>query len=249
LKPQCSRAQVKAQAQSEPGEVPLEPAAASARPHDEGPELGPADYDPDVHGSEELVSLPPWHDLSLDDLRSFRPDLPLASDASADCQRMSHLYRAAADAEAETEAVRKTYALIADALGMHFSPESRHEPFGPMLVLPGGRRSAFPSDFSICIDVLQGIAVNAANPALRARMADLCCLLDRKRSAMAFLAMTAYAELVECVDRGALTFPAPGDQGAPGRDACDHLRLALFIGLAPAGARPRIEATPLSWTV
>jgi hypothetical protein len=81
-------------------------------------------------------------------------------------------------------------------------------------------------------------------PVLRARLADLCWLLDRKRGQLAATAIAAYVEIVKEVDCGKLKFRFDKNDGALKFEARDLLRRALSIGRAvgsekdgPAAAR------------
>jgi len=61
-----------------------------------------------------------------------------------------------------------------------------------MLAMADGRRSAIPVDFRDGhIDLLADMAMRAANPVLRARLADVAWLLDRRRGKLGGIAITA----------------------------------------------------------
>jgi len=133
--------------------------------------------------------------------------------------------------------------------GMHFRPREVNDPFGAMLVLSGGGRSAIPADFrGPPLNVLSYMAERAKHPVLRARLADVCWLLGRKRSAIAALASEAYVEIVKMVDAGELNFRFDDDYDPLKHDARDLLRRALQIGRAigpdkpgPASAREMVS--------
>lgn len=187
----------------------------------------------DTTGQNEHTK-PSWSGLNLADLDGLDIEQPIAGSTSVNCRELSGIYRAASSGKRAPPAasVRRCFAFVADALGMHFKPEERYEPFGAMVALADGSRSAIPSDLASYIDVLASIAERASNPALKARMADLCWLLDRKRGALGWTAMAAYADVVKSVGRGDLTYGRAGNDGVLERDTCEHLRRALFIGLA-----------------
>ncbi len=90
--------------------------------------------------------------------------------------------------------------------GMHFKPADTNEPFGPMVVLAGGGRSAIAADFRGHADVLQAMARAATNVVLKARLCDLAWLLDRRQVALGIEALQTYIELVRQVEAGDLRF-------------------------------------------
>lgn len=187
----------------------------------------------DTTGQNEHTK-PSWSGLNLADLDGLDIEQPIAGSTSVNCRELSCLYRAASSGKdaRPTPSVQRCFAFVADALDMYFKPEERYEPFGAMVALADGSRSAIPSDLAPHIDVLANIAERASNPALKSRMADLCWLLDRKRGALGWTAMAAYADVVKSLGRGDLTYGRAGNDGVLERDTCEHLRRALFIGLA-----------------
>ena len=178
---------------------------------------------------------PSWLRASLGDLSDLDFEAPIAGSHSADAAELGELYRAAAgdvhaDGAPETPALR-VFAMLSAVLGMHFKPEQPNEPFGAMVVFADGRRSATPADFrGAPVDVLAEMAERAKHPALQARLADACWLIDRKRGQLGARAAAAYVEIVKQVDAGALKFRFDKDYGALKFEARDLLRRALFIG-------------------
>jgi hypothetical protein len=64
---------------------------------------------------------------------------------------------------------------------MHLKAREREEPFGP-LMSSCDRRTAIPADFrGEPVKLLADMAARSVNPLLKARLADMCWLLDRKR--------------------------------------------------------------------
>jgi hypothetical protein len=105
--------------------------------------------------------------------------------------------------------------MLAAVMDMHLKAQEPNEPFGPMVVWADGRRSAAPGDFrGEPVDVLAQMAARAKHPVLRARFADVCWLLDRKRAQLGMTAISAYVEIVKLVDSGALRFQFDNEQGA-----------------------------------
>jgi hypothetical protein len=84
----------------------------------------------------------------------------------------------------ETDATR-ILAVLGAAPSMHLNVHDREEPFGP-LISSSDRRTAIPADFGgEPVKLLADMAERAANPVLKARLADICWLLERKRGALA----------------------------------------------------------------
>ena len=186
----------------------------------------------------EAPTGPPWLRASLTDLNDLDFEAPVADSASADSAELGDLFRAAVDslgqqaAAADTPASR-VFGMLAAVMGMHFKPKEPNEPFGAMAVFADGRRSAIPADFrGSPVDVLAQMAERAKHPVLRARLADTCWLLDRKRGRLAGVAVAAYVEIVKLVDAGTLRFRFDKDYGALKYEARDLLRRALLIGRA-----------------
>ena len=132
--------------------------------------------------------------------------------------------------------------MLSAVTGMHFKPEERNEPFGPMVVFADGSRSAVPSDFRSHVDLLADMAERVSHPVLRARLSDVCWLLDRKRGKLALAAVAAYTEIVQKTDDGELKHRFATDGGALQHDAREHLRRALQIGRAVGWDKPETIA-------
>ncbi len=141
----------------------------------------------------------------------------------------------------DTPAVR-AFLMLSAVTGMHFKPEERNEPFGPMVVFADGRRSAVPSDFRSHVDLLADLAERVSHPVLRARLSDLCWLLDRKRGKLALAAIAAYTDIVQKTDDGELKYRFATDGGALQHDARDLLRRGLHIGRAVGWDKPETNA-------
>ncbi len=188
---------------------------------------------------------PVWLRASLADLADLDFEAPIVGSQSADSNELSQQFRAAAESAAadgspETPAAR-VFSMLAAVMGMHLKAQEPNEPFGPMVVWADGRRSASPADFrGEPLDVLAQMAVCAKHPVLRARLADVCWLLDRKRVQLGMTAISAYVEIVKQVDGGTLKFRFDNEQSALKHEARDLLRRALSIargrGLDPSSA-------------
>jgi hypothetical protein len=102
-----------------------------------------------------------------------------------------------------------------------------------------GRRSAIPADFREGhIDLLADLAMRAANTVLRARLADVAWLLDRKRGKLGGIAITAYVDTIETTEAGTLKFPYGDSAGALEHGARDLLCRALHIGRTIGWEKP-----------
>lgn len=184
----------------------------------------------------EAPTGPPWLRASVTDLDSLDFEAPIASAQSADSNELGDLYRAAvgstdANATPDTPSSR-IFTMLAAVMGMHLRAQEPNEPFGAMIVFSDGRRTAAPSDFlGAPIDVLAQMAERAKHPVLKARLADVCWLLDRKRGPLGTMAIAAYVEIVKQVDTGVFKFRYDNKEpGALKHEARDLLRRALSIG-------------------
>jgi hypothetical protein len=121
---------------------------------------------------------------------------------------------------------------------MYFKPDDFNEPFGPMLVLANGARSAIPSDFRDHIDILETMALRASNVVLKARLCDLVWLLDRKRAALGVNAVNAYAEVVRMSERGDLKFAYGPDDARFHHETHEYLLRALGIARSLGWTKP-----------
>jgi hypothetical protein len=177
---------------------------------------------------------PPWLTATLADLSQVDFEEPVRQLTAADAAELGDVYRRTLGDPApssETPALR-VYSMLAAVMGMHFKPNEPNEPFGAMVVFADGRRSATPTDFrGAPVDVLEAMAEKFSHPVMRARLADLCWLLDRKRGRLGVAAASAYVEIVAKADTGALRFRFDaGKHGALRHEARDLLKRALLIG-------------------
>lgn len=198
-------------------------------------------------GGDAAQQVAPWLRATAADIAGFDFETPLAGAATADSHELSDLFHAARQSTAgspdptDTPASR-VFTMLAAVTGMHFKPHEWNEPFGPRLVLADGGRSAIPSDFRAHVDLLADMADRAANPVLRARLGDVCWLLDRKRGRLAIAAIAAYADIVQRADRNELMYRFANEVGALQYDSRDYLRRALQIGRAVGWDKPETMA-------
>jgi hypothetical protein len=206
-----------------------------------------ASEDPALESSAEQ-NPPVWLRASLADLVDLDFEAPIVGSLSADSNELSQRFRAAAESAAvdtniETPAVR-IFSMLAAVMGMYPKAQEPNEPFGPMVTWADGRRTATPADFrGEPVDILAQMADRAGHPVLRARLADVCWLLDRKRASLGTVAISAYVEIVKQVDGGSLKFAFDNEHGALKFNARDLLRRALSIGRNKGLAPTAVAAT------
>ena len=106
--------------------------------------------------------------VTRDDITAVDFEGPLNDSASVDCHDLNQAFERAVKEGIEPE--RPVFQLLAGLTNYHFQPESRIEPFRPMMIMEG-RRSLIPADFlADQIDVLAEIAPTITNHGLRARV-------------------------------------------------------------------------------
>jgi hypothetical protein len=124
----------------------------------------------------------------------------VASVACFDINRRLNEFRAVAEQQHQP-----ALALLAGLSNYHFDPDNRTEPFRPMMVF-GDRRSLVPTDLlPDQITELYQVAPSVMNIGLRARIADVVWVLQRRRMDMAELAIQSYCECVISVRDGTAT--------------------------------------------
>lgn len=142
--------------------------------------------------------------ITVEDITAVNCEAPIATSRKVYCRCLGSLYqKAAQEAEAAGDERRaKVYHLLAAVTQIHFKPNYKAEPYGPMLVMDG-RRSMIPSDLrGAQSDVFAAIAHGIVNPGLRARLADIAWLNERKKVAMGRLAINSYCAAVQDVMDG-----------------------------------------------
>ncbi|MDM7947182.1 MAG: hypothetical protein QUV20_12695 [Oceanibaculum nanhaiense] len=109
--------------------------------------------------------------------------------------------RAAEDTESE-----KALGVLSQISGYHFEPNDRTEPFGPLAVM-GGQRSTIPTDLlADQVEILSRFASEVSHPAFRARLADVCWLLNKRDVTSGLRAVASYVECVKKVLNGEAQF-------------------------------------------
>lgn len=177
----------------------------------------------------------PWLRVDSRDLVGFDFEAPITGSVSPACNELSDLYLQAAhpaqiDAQTVDTPATRVFATLAAVTGMHLEADEHCDPFSP-LMSGGDRRTAIPEDFrGEPVALFADMATRATNPVLKARLADICWLLERKRGALAVAAIAAYVDIIEAVERGERKFPFANSDGALEFGARDLLRRALVIG-------------------
>ncbi|MBN7778889.1 DUF4209 domain-containing protein [Nitratireductor aquimarinus] len=105
-------------------------------------------------------------------------------------------------AHRENEPEFSVFRLLAAACGLHFRLHDKAGPFGAKIVGKNGR-TPIPEDWlGEQTDHLFRILEEIEHPALRARLADIVWINDRKKSKAAAIAVMAYCECVEGLTSG-----------------------------------------------
>jgi hypothetical protein len=132
--------------------------------------------------------------------------------------------------DASNSSAFRIMAFMDAVLGMHLRPQMRHEPFAPMFVLPDQSRSPAPEDFRKQVELLAALASRANHFAVKARLADVCWVLERKRADMAALAVDAYVAMLTGIENGSIkTAPWADSLGVLSPASADLLRRAMAI--------------------
>lgn len=184
----------------------------------------------------------PEASLQIIDLGKFSSvdfEAPIAVAGNVDCMKLGHLFGKAFSAEKEvgnTDAA-EVFQLLQSVCQIHFKPNDRAEPYGPMAVFDG-KRSVIPSDLEgEQSDVFAELAPKIQNPGLRARLADIVWFNDRKQVASAQLAIGSYCESVQLVVDGKAQLYLE-KQNAASHSACGKLRRACQIATATGWKEP-----------
>lgn len=183
-----------------------------------------------------VTPVAPWVLATIADLGDCDIERPIAGLVSAESHELSEAYRRAGQAAGATSQGVETpearvFVMLSAVTGMHLKAHEPGEPFGPMLAMADGRRSAIPADFRDGhIDLLAELAMRARNAVLRARLADVAWLLDPKRGKLGGTAITAYVDTIEAIEAGRLKFPYGDSAGALEHGAREMLCRALCIG-------------------
>jgi hypothetical protein len=140
----------------------------------------------------------------------------------------SRLAEAATAARGAGDAAADVLQVLSASASYHFVPENRVEPFQPMAVFDS-RRSLIPGDLlQEQIDVLAAFSADIPNPALRARVSDVCRLRVPSNADAGIRAVSAYVDCVAMVLRDEAEF-AFEKKSAACATGCGLLRRATII--------------------
>ena len=171
--------------------------------------------------------------VTLEEFQATDPEAPIRDLNYVDCLELASAYEASlkvAGCASDATACR-VYMLLHDLCWFSFKPSDRAEPFGPMLVIDG-KRSPIPSDYrGEQNEVLAALASGINSPALRARLADVAWLNDRRKADCGRLAVRSYIECIERLLQGEAKLRF-GDDKPWDHAALEMLRRALIIANA-----------------
>lgn len=138
-------------------------------------------------------------DVSKDDLDAVPFEDAIADLRSSECHDLAGRFRArlTESTEQQNEIERRVYFALSNICDLHFKPEERGEPYGPMMVLSDGSRTAIPEDYSGAqTDAFFEILSRVGNLPLRTRLADIVWLNSR-RPAAAEIAIAGYVGIMD----------------------------------------------------
>ena len=144
-------------------------------------------------------------------LQSFLREAVLAAVAASKIADSNDAYGRIEAAVANAKTAKDTESeralgILSQISGYHFKPDDRAEPFGPLMVM-GGRRSQIPSDLlGDQVEILSRFASDVAHPSFRARLSDVCWLLNKKDVTSGLRAVSSYVECVKLVLNGESQF-------------------------------------------
>ena len=214
-----------------------------ADPRPEGsPNHGGARTDEPTESPATRPADTPWLRATAADVKDLDFEIPIAGSTSATTYELSEQYRRAAQSPATGAGAPDTpearvFTMLSAVTGMHLKADEREEPYGPLMTLADGSRTAVLADFrNGHVDLLAEIAMRCRNPVLKARLADVCWVLDRRRGRLGAVAIAAYIDTIESVEREKLKFVG-GDGGALEHANVLLLR-ALLIGRTIGWKKP-----------
>ncbi|KUM23533.1 hypothetical protein AU467_09300 [Mesorhizobium loti] len=122
----------------------------------------------------------------------------------------------------------------------HFAPDDRIEPFRPLAIMQG-RRSPIPTDLlSDQIVILAELVPDIGHHAFRARVADVCWLLNKKDAGSGLWAVAAYVQCVRLVLSGDAKFDFD-ESDAASVPAAEYLTRATIIARSMGWKRSEFD--------
>ncbi|MBP1807604.1 DUF7380 domain-containing protein [Rubellimicrobium aerolatum] len=184
----------------------------------------------------KAAQLAKWQMAELKHLDGLDINNLVRAETSADADAYAQLFSAALEDPAKLEAHGPALEMLRAIMWMHESTEQGRPPFGPMLQMGNGARSAAPDDFrGTLVNVILACLEATSHPVVRARLAHLAWFLERRRKDVGLTALDAYIRVIEMLNAGELI--ARGEQGTlsiAGRDL-----LAMAFGVSRGLGRPK----------
>ncbi|UVK39943.1 DUF4209 domain-containing protein [Mesorhizobium sp. AR10] len=158
-----------------------------------------------------------------------------SSDIYARIREAIAAVKAAGDADSE-----QALEVLGQIANYHFEPNDRAEPFRPMAIMDG-RRSLIPTDLlSDQIGVLVKLVPEIGHHALRARVADVCWLLNKKDAISGLQAVSSYVECIKLVLDGEAKFDF--DETNPASvPAAEYLKRATIVARSMGWKRSEFD--------
>ena len=193
----------------------------------------------DEQQSEDSEREAPANVVTAEDFAAVEVEAPIRDSRNVDCWSLGTLYQSAgSEAEASgNESAARVFALLREIANIHFKPEDRAQPYGPLSVFDN-QRTLIPSDLrGEQSAAIADLAPNIGNPGLRARLSDIAWQSDRNLALMAQQAIEAFCEAVSLVLEGKAEF-FNEDRAASGYDGCRMLRRACQLAHATGWKDP-----------
>lgn len=132
--------------------------------------------------------------------------------------------------------------ILAGMMSYHFVADSRAEPFRAIATYADGQRTIIPNDFlSEQVEILAQLGSDIGHVALRARVNDVCWLLNRKNADAGLRAIDAYVACVKAVLNGEAKFDF--DENSPASvPACEFLRRATIVARSMGWTRSEFNS-------
>jgi hypothetical protein len=204
-------------------------------------------------GPDAGAPLPPrpvWLQATLEDIAVVDFEATIAGSTSIELYEFGNAFVGAqkqAEADDDQAAVR-VFAMLTAITQMYFRPNDKNEPYGPLSVLTDRRRTPIPADYRTLAAEVAALATKAQNPVLRARLADIGWLLDRRQAQLARDAVANIVDVIGLIDATAKSRAAEENVpdiiaeiralGSLGHEASDYLRRALQISYALGQDKP-----------
>ncbi|NGN42557.1 DUF4209 domain-containing protein [Mesorhizobium sp. CGMCC 1.15528] len=153
----------------------------------------------------------------------------------------TRIREATADVKATADAQSvQALEVLSQISGYHFKASDRIEPFGPLAVMDG-RRSPIPTDLlSDQVEIIAQLVPEVGHLSFRARLADVCWLLNKKDSESGFRAVASYVECVRSVLNAEAQFDF--DEASPASvPAAEYLSRAAIIARAMGWKRDEFD--------